>query len=195
MGNEIHPAPVEFNEDQLKNDPILRYFHYLHLPPLLQLISGPFCELADRCVRLLPRNAERSVALRKLLEAKDAAVRANVEAIQKPQSFIDRLKIEFEELRGRYTNLAAFLETDDYRQLGMEDQRLLSIQLSRMVQYLDVLDKRIKRTDAPAVGFPVVGDVKIVGGDKSETPVPFSDDVNPERKKIIKLEHENPERK
>lgn len=195
MGNEIHPAPVEFNEDQLKDDPILRYFHYLHLPAALQIVSAPFCKQAAICVQVLPRNAERSVALRKLLEAKDAAVRANVGALPKSQTFVDRLKIEFDELRVRYTKLAAFLEADDYRALPMEDQRLLSIQHQRMNQYLDVLDKRIKRTDAPAVGFPVVGDVKIVGGDKSETPVPFSDDVNPERKKIIKLEHENPERK
>lgn len=36
----------------------------------------PFCELAYTIVGSLPRNAERSVALRKLLEAKDAAVRA-----------------------------------------------------------------------------------------------------------------------
>ena len=35
-------------------------------------------ELARQLVEALPRNAERSVALRKLLEAKDAAVRANV---------------------------------------------------------------------------------------------------------------------
>jgi hypothetical protein len=32
--------------------------------------------MADRIVSTLPRNPERTVALRKLLEAKDAAVRA-----------------------------------------------------------------------------------------------------------------------
>lgn len=41
-------------------------------------ISRPFGELADRIVATLPRNPERTVALRKLLEAKDAAVRALV---------------------------------------------------------------------------------------------------------------------
>lgn len=60
------------------NEPILQYFSYMHLPPELQSISRPFGELASEIVGTLPRNPERSVALRKLLEAKDAAVRAKV---------------------------------------------------------------------------------------------------------------------
>lgn len=78
MTNAIHPAPSEFSAEQLAADPILRYFHYAHLPPFLQASSKPFCDLARHLVETLPRNAERSVALRKLLEAKDAGVRANV---------------------------------------------------------------------------------------------------------------------
>ncbi len=78
MTDAIHPAPAEFTADQLTADPILRYFHYSHLPPALRKVSGPFCDMAKRIVESIPRNAERSVALRKLLEAKDAAVRANV---------------------------------------------------------------------------------------------------------------------
>lgn len=78
MTEAIHPAPSEFSPDQLTVDPILRYFHYSHLPAKLQYASRPFCDLARMIVEDLPRNAERSVALRKLLEAKDAAVRANV---------------------------------------------------------------------------------------------------------------------
>lgn len=74
----IHPSPAEFTQDQLTSDPILRFFHYAHLPPQLQVVSKPFCDLARAIVCTLPRNAERTVALRKLLEAKDAAVRANV---------------------------------------------------------------------------------------------------------------------
>lgn len=79
MTDEIHPAPKEATEDELKTDHILRYFHYAHLPPNLQRVSRPFCDLALDIVRTLPRNPERTVALRKLLEAKDAAVRANVQ--------------------------------------------------------------------------------------------------------------------
>lgn len=74
--SDIHPAPIEFNESELAADPILRFFHYSHLPPVLAQVSRPFCHLALQLVTTTPRNAERSVALRKLLEAKDAAVRA-----------------------------------------------------------------------------------------------------------------------
>lgn len=74
----IHPAPIEFSRDQLTIDPILRYFHYAHLKPELAAVSKPFCAVAKEIVDHLPRNAERSTALRKLLEAKDCAVRANV---------------------------------------------------------------------------------------------------------------------
>lgn len=78
MTTAIHPAPTEFSADQLAIDAILRYFHYSHLPAVLQGASKPFCDLARHVIETLPRNAERTVALRKLLEAKDAAVRANV---------------------------------------------------------------------------------------------------------------------
>lgn len=57
-------------------DPIMQYFAFAHLPEQLQAISRPFGELAERLVNTLPRNPERTVALRKLLEGKDAAVRA-----------------------------------------------------------------------------------------------------------------------
>jgi hypothetical protein len=60
------------------NEPILQFFAWEHLPERLQSVSRPFGELAERMVLSLPRNAERTVALRKLLEAKDAAVRAQV---------------------------------------------------------------------------------------------------------------------
>lgn len=55
---------------------ILRYFKVGHLPEKLARVSRPFCDLALDLVQTLPRSAERTVALRKLLEAKDAAVRA-----------------------------------------------------------------------------------------------------------------------
>lgn len=74
--SEIHPAPIEFSEEHLVADPILRFFHYAHLPPKLRTISEPFCQMAAFLVTTLPRNAERSTALRKLIEAKDCAVRA-----------------------------------------------------------------------------------------------------------------------
>jgi hypothetical protein len=57
-------------------DHIQQFFAHEHLPPHLQAVSKPFGELASRIVETLPRNPERTVALRKLLESKDAAVRA-----------------------------------------------------------------------------------------------------------------------
>jgi hypothetical protein len=78
MKTTIHPALAEFTAEQIKQDHVLRYFHYSHLAPALQESSKPFCELARHIVETLPRNPERTVALRKLLEAKDAAVRTNV---------------------------------------------------------------------------------------------------------------------
>lgn len=61
-------------------EPILQYFSFQHLPQRLAEVSKPFSELAHQIVEELPRNPERSVALRKLLEAKDAAVRAAITA-------------------------------------------------------------------------------------------------------------------
>lgn len=55
---------------------LLQFFTHKHLPPHLAEVSAPFCELAETIVVKVPRNPERTVALRKLLEAKDCAVRA-----------------------------------------------------------------------------------------------------------------------
>lgn len=58
-----------------KRYPILRFFEYSHLPDNLQEVSAPFAALALRMAQA-ERNAETSAGLRKLLEAKDCAVRA-----------------------------------------------------------------------------------------------------------------------
>lgn len=57
---------------------IEQFFAYEHLPQLLQEVSAPFAVLAQSIIDTIPRNPERTVALRKLLEAKDAAVRAYI---------------------------------------------------------------------------------------------------------------------
>jgi hypothetical protein len=57
-------------------DRMLQFFVYEHLPAHLQEVSKPFGDLARQMVETLPSNPERTVALRKLLEAKDCAVRA-----------------------------------------------------------------------------------------------------------------------
>ena len=63
----------------METPPILKYFKYDHLPPKLATVSQPFCELAKKVAENLPDGPEKSVTLRKLLEAKDAAVRTLVE--------------------------------------------------------------------------------------------------------------------
>ena len=57
-------------------DRMLQFFVYDHLPEHLRAVSKPFGELAEKIVTDLPANPERTTALRKLLEAKDCAVRA-----------------------------------------------------------------------------------------------------------------------
>ena len=59
-----------------KSEYLLQFFHYSHLPPPLRAISHPFYEMALKLSEELPKTPERTTALRKLLEAKDCAVRA-----------------------------------------------------------------------------------------------------------------------
>jgi hypothetical protein len=63
----MHPSAVA----------ILQYFQFDHLPEHLQEVSRPFCELAND-VALKYSGPEATVCLRKLLEAKDCAVRAKL---------------------------------------------------------------------------------------------------------------------
>ncbi len=56
----------------------MQFFEYSHLPEHLQQVSAPFGDLAQALHESLPNNAEKQKALNKLLEAKDAAVRALV---------------------------------------------------------------------------------------------------------------------
>lgn len=145
MPNEIHPSPSEFTSAQIAEDPILHFFHYAHLPPTLRETSRAFFELAFRVIRTIPRNAERTVALRKLLEAKDAAVRANLPG---PRDFHTNKRLDVEpEFTGLKESGAA---------------------LKRMVE----LDEQI---DAEHPGFMTGEPVEIGGHDEDrDGPVPFS---------------------
>lgn len=72
-------APAGEKDKQTNPHPavanVLKYFVFDHLPPHLKEVSKPFAilarEIADRS-----SCPETTVALRKLLESKDAAVRA-----------------------------------------------------------------------------------------------------------------------
>lgn len=71
---------VEFTEFEISIDNILQYFAYQHLREPLRDVSLGFAKQARYIIDTCPRCPERSVALRKLLEAKDAAVRAMLSA-------------------------------------------------------------------------------------------------------------------
>ena len=57
---------------------LLQFFSYSHLPKELQDTSAACYHLAEAMLRSLPHNAELTVGLRKLLEAKDCFVRAQL---------------------------------------------------------------------------------------------------------------------
>jgi hypothetical protein len=55
---------------------LLEFFEYKHLPAKLQEVSKPIHDLAHTMQETLVDSAEKTVGLRKLLEAKDCFVRA-----------------------------------------------------------------------------------------------------------------------
>ena len=59
---------------------LLKYFEYDHLPEGLALTSSYFKGTAQDLDRNLPDGSEKTVALRKLLESKDAAVRSKLDS-------------------------------------------------------------------------------------------------------------------
>lgn len=67
---DLHPATAA----------VLINFRHSHLPPHLAEASRPFCEVAVDAAVTLPDGPEKTETLRKLLEAKDCAVRAVVNA-------------------------------------------------------------------------------------------------------------------
>ena len=77
--DENKPVTSDFDDAMAAATPpirnVLQFFRYGHLPPHLQPASKAFADLAVQVARG-PQNPETTVALRKLLEAKDAAVRA-----------------------------------------------------------------------------------------------------------------------
>lgn len=84
--NQTLPEESVFTADQFnavsdllktKNDDhVVQFFAFEHLKPPLKDISFVFARQALFILENCPRNPERTVALRKLLESKDAAVRA-----------------------------------------------------------------------------------------------------------------------
>ncbi len=73
---ELHETEVKMEKQRHPSiTNLLRFFKYDHLPPKLQAVSKPFCDLAYD-VGSKYEGPEAAACLRKLLEAKDCAVRA-----------------------------------------------------------------------------------------------------------------------
>lgn len=73
MKDETETGPVQI-------DKMLKMFSYKHLPEPLQATSRLFHDLALIINVTIDFGPERTVALRKLLESKDAAIRAIIHA-------------------------------------------------------------------------------------------------------------------
>lgn len=76
--NDADKTPIDSATPPAPADRMLKWFKYDRLPEHLRRTSMPFAMLAESiCVNVEP-GPERTVALRKLLESKDAAVRATL---------------------------------------------------------------------------------------------------------------------
>jgi hypothetical protein len=134
-------------------DRMLQWFAYQHLPEHLQKVSRPFGELAQTIVEVLPQNAERTVALRKLLEAKDCAVRSLIEKpvetsvveVKKEETWLDRVKQEYQENLQRFEKLDTFIKGPNFPQLPWADRQDLHDQHFFMEGYKIVLDRRLAK--------------------------------------------------
>lgn len=75
---KYHRPGIEDENQPVEDVPILKYFDFEHLPDHLKEVSRGFWGIAIEVCGTIEPGPERSVALRKLLEAKDAAVRAKL---------------------------------------------------------------------------------------------------------------------
>jgi len=77
-GNVVQGA-MAFTGDEsvlvVKHQSIMTHFKYDHLPEDMQAVSAHVCECARKLDEILPAGPEKETCLRKLLEAKDCAVR------------------------------------------------------------------------------------------------------------------------
>lgn len=75
VSDRLALAAKRVGPQQVAEEPIAAYFAFGHLPERLQAVSSPFARLAAEMLALPPCD-ERAAGMRKLLEAKDCAVRA-----------------------------------------------------------------------------------------------------------------------
>jgi len=78
------------------SEQLLRFFTYEHLPPDLRPVSQACADLATWMQATLPDGPEKTTGLRKLLEAKDAFVRAALPS-EPPERKFDRADADLDE--------------------------------------------------------------------------------------------------
>ena len=66
------------------------------------------------------------------------------EELTEDEKRVKRMAQEYDELRGRYERLEAFVQSDTFKQLPENKRTLLSRQGQAMYNYLDVLTQRIR---------------------------------------------------
>jgi ferritin-like protein len=64
--------------EQITGEYLLQFFEFGHLPAQLQGTAQLFHDQAKAVVASIPANPERTMCLRRLLEAKDCAIRAHI---------------------------------------------------------------------------------------------------------------------
>ncbi len=109
---------------------MLSFFDYRHLPEVLQGVSKPFHNLAHSLVDELPNHSQKMVALQKLLEAKDAAVRI---AVASTHSQRDKMKLMIAEGYESGENASKILES--LKEKFPESK----ISLATVQEYIDIL--------------------------------------------------------
>lgn len=69
-----------------QEEPMLRWFSSSHLPEPLRNLVNSYATMAGVVIGSIPKSPERTVALRKLLESKDSAVRGLVDKNRETQA-------------------------------------------------------------------------------------------------------------
>ena len=66
------------------------------------------------------------------------------EELTEDEKRVKRMAQEYDELRGRYERLEAFVQSDTFKQMPKEKRRLLSHQAQAMYDYMNFLTQRIR---------------------------------------------------
>lgn len=125
-----------------------KYFAFGHLPAHLQTVSKPLGQLAELLEVLLPNGPEKSVGMRKLLEAKDCFVRAALDVSpaemfpKAPVTDSDRLTKMIAIARGETVDDATIESI-----LGIDVSSVNDVTDERFIHFLDELIKRSREPE------------------------------------------------